>query len=97
MLESKDGKVASKSEFYAVDKKQQLAELNRYVTQTPQQQIAGQVANAPLAEKQPVQVLFVLRNSQLPDPVAAAAGPVIEPAAEPAVIEPAPAAPAESR
>jgi anti-sigma factor RsiW len=98
MLESKDGKVLSKSEYASADKKQQLAELNRYVTQTPQQQIAGQVANAPLGEKQPVQVLFVLRNSQLPDPLAAsAAGPAIEPAAEPAVIEPAPAAPAEPR
>ncbi|WP_442483872.1 anti-sigma factor family protein [Aeoliella sp. SH292] len=98
MLESKDGKVLSKSEYASADKKQQLAELNRYVTQTPQQQIAGQVANAPLGEKQPVQVLFVLRNSQLPDPVAAASGRAIEPAAEPTVIEPAPAAaPAESR
>lgn len=70
---SKDkGKAAIKLKAEPVDKREQLAGLNRYVIEQQKQvagpHFAGQIEAPPLTEQQQVQVLFVLRNDKLPAP-----------------------------
>ncbi|MCO6043994.1 hypothetical protein NG895_08745 [Aeoliella sp. ICT_H6.2] len=68
-----NSKVAAEDKTLANGKTAKLEELNRLVKQ--QQQVRPQQSlQAPLKEQQPVQVLFVLRNSRLSNP-ALSAGP----------------------
>lgn len=92
-------KINTKGEDDLSRRKSELARLNLLVEEQ-QQLMPTKILPEPLQEQQPVQVLFVLRNSKLPNPALAAdsattseSGPLEASEVEPTPAAPAPASP----